>query len=323
MHFPSLEGSGFASNTLIDGEIVLSKDSHGNQIIKYLAFDCLCYEEKSLISRPYIRRSGYLRLSIDKPYREYLSNRKEHHSLPFSFEVKEIFLSYKANDVLLKTIPKLKHISDGLIFTAQDKPYVLKTDENVLKWKSPEQNTVDFVLSMELGTLGDGTVDYEAMPTFNLRIWLGDLRYKTIGTMTISDSEWQELKAKNEPLDDRIVECYHDSADSWRFMRFRDDKEHANHVKTYEKILTSIRDGVTQKELIEACKTIETAWKKRHPVPSSSHRPNNRTLEQKTSKDFSAGSSIGDSSNSSSNPGEKRLPEHKYDEGPNLKKPRR
>jgi mRNA guanylyltransferase len=42
------------------------------------------------------------------------------------------------------------------------------------------------------------------------------------------------------------VECRYDPdwAGNWRFMRFRDDKNTANHRSTYDKIMESIRDNV-------------------------------------------------------------------------------
>jgi mRNA guanylyltransferase len=45
--------------------------------------------------------------------------------------------------------------------------------------------------------------------------------------------------------DERIIECNWDPEyDSWRFMRFRDDKSDGNHWSVVQKIIESIRDGV-------------------------------------------------------------------------------
>jgi mRNA guanylyltransferase len=63
-----------------------------------------------------------------------------------------------------------------------------------------------------------------------------------------SPSSW---KAHGEQFDDRVVECnVNPITHGWRFMRFRDDKEHGNHRSIVEKIIASIRDGV---QLDEVC----------------------------------------------------------------------
>lgn len=53
------------------------------------------------------------------------------------------------------------------------------------------------------------------------------------------------MKASHEQYDDRVIECWWDEErDSFRFMRFRDDKHNGNHISVVKKIIESIRDGV-------------------------------------------------------------------------------
>lgn len=53
--------------------------------------------------------------------------------------------------------------------------------------------------------------------------------------------------------DERIIECNWDPEyDSWRFMRFRDDKSDGNHWSVVQKIIESIRDGV-ELETVRRC----------------------------------------------------------------------
>ncbi len=54
------------------------------------------------------------------------------------------------------------------------------------------------------------------------------------------------------PPHGRIAECRYDPdwPGYWKFMRWRDDKEHANHLNTYEKIMESIRDNVEKQEVL-------------------------------------------------------------------------
>jgi mRNA guanylyltransferase len=82
-------------------------------------------------------------------------------------------------------------------------------------------------------------------------------------TMFLEPSEWESLKSLNQPLNDRIVECYMDSRKRWRYMRFRDDKTVANHSSTVESVIESIMDRVTEKDLIAAAKGMRDEWKRR------------------------------------------------------------
>lgn len=58
------------------------------------------------------------------------------------------------------------------------------------------------------------------------------------------------MKVSGEQYEDRIVEVHWDPVvEAWRMMRFRDDKPAANHIKTVESVIQSIRDGV-EKETV-------------------------------------------------------------------------
>lgn len=47
--------------------------------------------------------------------------------------------------------------------------------------------------------------------------------------------------------DDRIVECVWDAElQTWKILRFRDDKREGNYKDIVQKILISIKDGVEQ-----------------------------------------------------------------------------
>jgi mRNA guanylyltransferase len=58
------------------------------------------------------------------------------------------------------------------------------------------------------------------------------------------------MKATGAQYDDRIVEVSWDKEkETWRFMRFRDDKTDGNHISVIQNIIESIIDGVELDEV--------------------------------------------------------------------------
>lgn len=220
--------------------------------------------------------------------------------------------SYAIEKVFRDVLPNLKHGNDGLIFTCRTSPYQFGTDPHILKWKPAEENSVDFRMHLEWQMITDSPSppsspmsgssspdrsessdepypDYDAIPKFHLYVYAPldrpgavpdpnqDGDYIWWGDMYVTDEEWENLKALNEPLDETIVECHMETIDGrplegapdelrrWRFMRFRYDKSEANHVSTVKSVMRSIEDGVHKEELMGAWKGVREAWKIRNP----------------------------------------------------------
>lgn len=104
---------------------------------------------------------------------------------------------------------------------------------------------------------GDSYIDYDSLPQFYLSIWKGKDKktneelYQQISSLHVEESQWEMLKAKNEPLQGRIIECVKDEENRWVFLRFRDDKDNANHISTYRSVIQSIEDAVSEKDLLQ------------------------------------------------------------------------
>ncbi|KAJ7775028.1 mRNA capping enzyme, catalytic domain-containing protein [Mycena metata] len=267
-------------DTIVDGELVYDVDPRTKQeTLRFLAFDCLVVDGQNIMARPldkrYARLKSFFFQPFDKMKKDHSHVTKTH---PFDIRVKKVEFSYSAQQVFAD-MANLQHGSDGLIYTCVNAPYTPATDDNILKWKPPSENSIDFKLVLRFPPLPENPLqpDFHAKPIFLLHVWCGDTRYEQYDQMYVDDEEWERFKASGEQYDDRIVEVRWDAAEShWKWMRFRPDKPNGNHRSIVEKILGSIADGVEKDTLLERSSAIRTAWKARvaHPPPSGNlHAP--------------------------------------------------
>ncbi|KDQ60776.1 hypothetical protein JAAARDRAFT_172973 [Jaapia argillacea MUCL 33604] len=275
-------------NTILDGELVLDEDPATHQVtLRFLAFDCLVVDDQNVMSRTLDKRYGRLKEWFYKPYSKMIFDHPHvAQSQPFQVAVKDISFSYHVEKVFNVDIPALQHGNDGLIYTCVNTPYVPGTDQNILKWKPPSENSIDFKLVLRFPPMPGhpSESDYSQKPIFGLHVWCGDERgvprYEPFDVMYVDDLEWEKIKLSGEQIDDRIVEVHWDPAKAhWRMMRFREDKPNGNHRNVVENIIQSIADGVEKDALLARSNNIRNAWKARQgqpphqPPPQSSSRP--------------------------------------------------
>ncbi|CAN6660986.1 mRNA-capping enzyme subunit alpha [Trichomonascus vanleenenianus] len=276
LHFPTTESQQeyYRHGTVIDGELVISREEDGSEQLKYLMFDCLCFNGKLITDRSLDKRLGHLRTFIYGPYHRLCQDFPEDVKMfPFVTDFKDMRGAADLAVVITEVLPKLKHVSDGVIFTPRWTPYVYGTDERLLKWKPPEENTVDFRLELEFPPYTDPDLppgdpdatytNYDDVPHCRLLVWTGGSNDRYYDDLHLEEDEWEKLKALREPLNRRIVESYQDDHQRWRYMRFRDDKPNGNHTSTVEKVIESIRDAVTLDELLQEAPRIREAWDRR------------------------------------------------------------
>ncbi|KAG6335849.1 hypothetical protein ID866_3239 [Astraeus odoratus] len=280
-------------DTILDGELVIDVDPQTQrETLRYLAFDCLVFNGENVMSKTLDKRYWRLKEQFYLPWSRAIKELPGlRNRIPFDIKVKSISFSYGIEDVFRITIPSLQHGNDGLIYTCTETPYVPGTDPNILKWKPPSENSIDFKLVLRFPPLKSSPTkpDFHSKPFFGLHVYCGDdrgqPRYEPYDELYVDDDEWERMKLSGEQIDDRVVEVHWDlSTCRWRMMRFRDDKPHGNYRTVVEKIIESIADGVEKSTLIARCPAIRAAWKVRHrqqqsatsqqpQPPPPSHRP--------------------------------------------------
>lgn len=102
-----------------------------------------------LMDRTLDKRLAYFKERLYTPYKKLFKDfPDELRYQPFFVEMKPFQLGYGIEMMFKQVLPGLKHGNDGLIFTCRNTPYKHGTDPHILKWKPPEENTIDFRLKL-------------------------------------------------------------------------------------------------------------------------------------------------------------------------------
>lgn len=280
--FPN-DADKFLFNTLLDGELVMDRykdprTGESRERLMFYAFDCLVIDGDKLTERTLDKRLGKMQGLIFQPYANWL---QRHHGQPpaeqpFIVKEKKMYPPYSLREMFDNILPSLPHGNDGLVFTCKATPYRFGTDPNILKWKPPHENTIDFKLKLgPFPTMEpdpedpdqEPIPDYDAPPSYiDLHVQHSNNQYQPFAHLHFTPADWETLKSLHERLDGRIIECYRDTAGRWCFKRdddgtprWRDDKSAANHISTVQSVLESIEDPVTEGNLLTASAGIKEA----------------------------------------------------------------
>jgi len=286
----------FHTGTLLDGELVNQKiETRTGTITRkaYLIFDLLALDGENLMTRPFDKRYGRARELVYNPYRDFAKKYPtDIAAQPFNLQIKDMDAPYGTEMMFKDKIPNLPHGNDGLIFTCVTTPYVSGTDQHILKWKPPHENTIDFRLQIEDWPMiedEDGSYeDWDAKPEISLQVNHGSGRYEYYATLNITDATWEKMKAMHQQFDGRVIECYRDPVSAqWRpkieedgTPRFRDDKTDGNHISVVKSVEESIRDAVSKKDLIDAAGNIRVAFKQRAAAAKQAKEEEQRRAAQ-------------------------------------------
>jgi mRNA-capping enzyme len=223
-------------NTLLDGEMVIDK-VNGQDIPRYLAYDIITFDGRDVSRSPFPARLGCIEREIVQPRHEAMKEgRIDKPAEPFSVRLKQFWDITQAGSLLSdKFIKMLPHDTDGLIFQPSEDPYVAGPCSEVLKWKPPSLNSVDFLLKVR-------TYEKPGM----VKIEVGGLY---VGGMPLPFDTMKVSKTLKE-LDNKIIECrFQDNR--WVFMRERTDKSFPDGVATALRDWYCINNTVTKGTLLK------------------------------------------------------------------------
>lgn len=239
------------SNTLLDGEMIIDR-VNGQAVPRYLIYDIIKFNAQPVGDCDFNIRLQCIEREIISPRHEKMKNGLiDKTQEPFSVRNKPFFDIYTSRKLLEGNFAKeVSHEMDGLIFQPIGK-YKPGRCDDILKWKPPSLNSVDFRLKItRMG--GEGLLP------------------QNVGLLYVGGYErpFAQIKVTKElkQYDNKIIECKFEN-NSWVFMRQRTDKSFPNAYNTAMAVCNSISNPVTKEmlfEFIDRCAAASQGQKRKH-----------------------------------------------------------
>lgn len=253
-------------STLFDGEVVVDIEGESN-IRHFLICDAMLFGGRNITDLTHIERLSYALKFVRM-------HNTEGTSSALKISVKEMQKAYGLYCVYLGQ-KKLKHDSDGLIFTPTSVPYRSGTAPKLLKWKPPHLNSVDFIVKRsiecewvyKLFCLGHSKeyvfFDYYfGTEDENVQKLPEDTNQKNVADTMDLDGKLGEFRFDKE-------KWVHDLCDlslvkgGWEFIKVRNDKDTPNAIPVVINVVNSIQEDVSIDMLNSYIPEIRHKWKLR------------------------------------------------------------
>jgi hypothetical protein len=240
---------------LFDGELVTHKNYY-----EYLIFDCLFYDNKSFIDKPYTTRYDvckYAQVNVFNGYfktatEQIVSSVKTWYPVDVIMSVNDIY-KFIIQETNKKRTDKLK--ADGIILQPFDTPYVPygpwnKYNNIQFKWKPSDQLTIDFKIK-EMGPNEWHLLTKTDQP-YNINQIDGDPIPATCKPTDVQKLKYHE----NDVVEFKFKETGNPNGNLFVPMRLRNEKE-ANGLATIMSTMCVIHNPFTLDILKPALKYLE------------------------------------------------------------------
>lgn len=238
LRFPKLDNlNSHVTDTLIDGEMVTDIMDGKKRVPTYLIYDVISLNGKVVAQDNFDKRCGLIKcVIVEARSRAKHENLINSESEPFKIVSKCFSFVHATKKTLNLSLP---HEKDGLIFQPLSSPYTGGTCSNILKWKPPELNSIDFHLVIqekrEMGCLPESVAN----------LYVSNVRDRPFLSMRLKRDE-----AHFHQYNNKIVEMALQDG-RWVVLKERTDKLRANSYETASSVMRSIREPVTEKYLLD------------------------------------------------------------------------
>uniref|UniRef100_A0AC34FB72 mRNA guanylyltransferase n=1 Tax=Panagrolaimus sp. ES5 TaxID=591445 RepID=A0AC34FB72_9BILA len=134
----------------------------------------------------------------------------------------------------------LGHHVDGLIFQPSD-PYTPGQFNFLMKWKPPEESSIDFKLKIKKLHHSEGNEASVGNVNFVGELFVHGLP-EAFATIKVTEMLNQ--------FDGRIIECNYKDG-QWLLMRERTDKSRPNSYPTAKSVMETIKNPLTEQHLVD------------------------------------------------------------------------
>ncbi|ESO04324.1 hypothetical protein HELRODRAFT_156994 [Helobdella robusta] len=218
-------------DTLLDGEMVFDHICD-KTIPRYLIHDIIRIDGNNVGRWNFDKRLMCILKDIIEPRNKCKVNKSAE---PFSVRAKPFWnITYSKSLLDGNFATKVCHEVDGLIFQPVDMGYKMGQCKEILRWKPPQVNSVDFKLSLRT------EIKEGMLPNF-----IGDLYASGLNRPFAILSSKMTKAMRN--LDQKIIECKWENG--WVFIRQRTDKSFPNNYETVKAVCESISHPVSKEQL--------------------------------------------------------------------------
>uniref|UniRef100_A0A8C9TD69 mRNA-capping enzyme n=1 Tax=Scleropages formosus TaxID=113540 RepID=A0A8C9TD69_SCLFO len=245
------------SNTLLDGEMIVDK-VNGQPVPRYLIYDIIKFNSQPVGQCDFNTRLLCIEKEIISPRLEKMKmGQIDKTKEPFSVRNKPFFdIHWHARRYVGMSLLCMSSGYALTPLTMSPQKYRPGRCDDILKWKPPSHNSVDFRLKIA-------------------RIGGEGLLTKTVGLLYVGgyDRPFAQMKATRDlkQYDNKIIECTYVAEEGWAFMRQRVDKSFPNSYDTAMAVCNSIQQPVTKEVLFEFLDRLGTQGQPRkHPADPDS-----------------------------------------------------
>lgn len=201
--------AGFPKDTLLDGELVTTKDKRQLFVIH----DAVRVKGFDLMNENLPTRLGFAITAI----KGVIKSRRD----PFEMRVKEMIEFHQIS--LMKPLDSFEYETDGVVFTPVNEPIRMGTHETMFKWKPLNRITIDFDIREGRHLF----VQERGIPHLEAELHIQNQRHGI--------------------PDGTIVECGYGEL-GWFVEKTRPDKDHPNNRRTYYNTCTNLRENIALQE---------------------------------------------------------------------------